>query len=399
MAGHNFISSKCTPDSSLHQIRKWLDNCLQNHPSCSAENESESWVPTRLIEIKPGVSDGTPITRLCLNPNLLGQKYMTLSHCWGPNPAMVGLITTIDNIRRLEESIPWDKLSKTFQDAIILTLKLGINYLWIDSLCIIQQCPEDWIREAKEMQRVYYNSFLNIAATAAEDGRRGCFFDRLSRFMEPLAISLTIEQGSEPETLFPFIEDPPLECGLARQPLIRRCWVMQERILAPRVLHFTDEQLIWECNERQSFEAGFCCTGHILVKLHFKLDAPRRSLRGIQGSSSFADYFDSSDEDEEMPLPYDPRGFQAWSEIVHDYSAASLTNFSDKLVALNGVAERMKIQLNDEYFWGLWRNQLTESLLWKVTRPENAIPPQEHIAPTWSWASINGSSITPMPMT
>ena len=157
---------------------------------------------------------------------------------------MVGLITTIDNIRRLEESIPWDKLSKTFQDAIILTLKLGINYLWIDSLCIIQQCPEDWIREAKEMQRVYYNSFLNIAATAAEDGRRGCFFDRLSRFMEPLAISLTIEQGSEPETLFPFIEDPPLECGLARQPLIRRCWVMQERILAPRVLHFTDEQLI-----------------------------------------------------------------------------------------------------------------------------------------------------------
>lgn len=101
---------------------------------------------------------------------------MTLSHCWGRTQFIT---TTRDTLKQRIAGIALTDLSKTFKDAVSLTRKLGIRYLWIDSLCIIQKDKEDWEREAGKMGAVYSQSFLNIAATSSAEGSGGLFKERL----------------------------------------------------------------------------------------------------------------------------------------------------------------------------------------------------------------------------
>ena len=103
-------------------------------------------------------------------------SYLTLSHCWGRNPIVR---TFKENYAVHREGIAWKALSKTFQDAVILTRRLGYQYLWIDSLCIVQDDPKDWEGQASQMAQIYSNSDLTIAATKSEDESRGCFSNRL----------------------------------------------------------------------------------------------------------------------------------------------------------------------------------------------------------------------------
>lgn len=74
--------------------------------------------------------------------------------------------------------IPWFELPKTFQEAIALTRKLGVRYLWIDSLCIIQDDHHGWEVESAKMATIYSLSYLTIAATHAADSQQGCFSTR-----------------------------------------------------------------------------------------------------------------------------------------------------------------------------------------------------------------------------
>jgi hypothetical protein len=110
---------------------------------------------------------------MVLNPGPI--EYLTLSHCWGKDQIFRLLETNIDQLRK---AIPTNRLPQTFQQAIALTKRMGHRYIWIDSLCIIQDSEDDWHYESSRMGDVYKNSFCNISATAAEDGRMGLFFER-----------------------------------------------------------------------------------------------------------------------------------------------------------------------------------------------------------------------------
>jgi hypothetical protein len=342
------------------------------------------WLPSRLISIAGGVEDD-PSVHLCDSSGIApGAVYTTLSHCWGPDPAAVGITTTIDNIDQMKTSIPWKRLSKTFQDAIKITAKLGIQYLWIDSLCIIQGSKDDWEKEAGQMQDVYSNSFLNIAATGAPDGRVGCLFDRSPVFSKSTGITLSWDMNDKPSTYFPlvFVSQPELQETFTQEPLNNRAWVMQERILSPRMLNFTRHQMVWECNSKFIFEALPKPSRDDRTTPEIKMLSLVKESESLDRNSGWAvDQYNR-----------DLHGF--WWKVVALYAETSLTKNSDKLVAISGVATRLAALMSDNYCWGLWEKTLSRDLLWTPTRkvdPSVRLDPT--IAPSWSWASRNKTGI------
>lgn len=153
-------------DQNWDQIGEWIDLRVDGHKSYQI-GHTERHLPTRLIDV--GKYDGEVTLRLsgCLPQN---PQYLTLSHCWG-NYVIEKL--TIVNLVSMLDRIPAEALNQTFRDAFTVTRKLGLRYIWIDSLCIIQDSFEDWVKEVTQMSKAYSCSFLNIAALDAPDG---CFF-------------------------------------------------------------------------------------------------------------------------------------------------------------------------------------------------------------------------------
>lgn len=156
----------------------WLKTCLSSHRNCQRLRPplSKEWTPSRLIHIK-GVNDLV----LCLQKMgdiPIGVEYATLSHVWGKISDTQRLVLTSENIGSWTRGMPDLKSMKTFDQAIIICQKLGLEYIWIDSLCIIQNSQDDWRHEASLMSMVYKYSKCTITATAANDDTVGCFFDR-----------------------------------------------------------------------------------------------------------------------------------------------------------------------------------------------------------------------------
>lgn len=161
------LNEPMSSTSSLTAAKEWLSTCLEQHGLCSAMHQ---FVPARLIDIgdsqlvQPRLCDDVQTNK--------GIKYMTLSHCWGDDMPMKLLR---ENLEKMKSGIILSQLSKTFQDAIRVTRSLGVRYLWIDALCIIQDSEDDWQQESARMNQTYSASFCNIAATAAPDGSKGLF--------------------------------------------------------------------------------------------------------------------------------------------------------------------------------------------------------------------------------
>lgn len=212
---------------------KWTSSCRSHHVSCPKD---PTFLPTRLVQLHPnGI-------RLVETPTGKKGIYTALSHCWGSAQTSK---TTASTLKSFSQNIDVLHLPKSFQDAILITRKLGIAYIWIDSLCIIQDSAGDWHREASRMENYYSNCFLNISALSARDSNVG-FLNR--RKLAPdvqLQDDLRLRHASRPwGTVF------------YNSPLSQRAWVLQERLLSNRVLHFGDEELFWECSTLSARESS-----------------------------------------------------------------------------------------------------------------------------------------------
>jgi hypothetical protein len=237
--------------SFVNQIQTWTSKCLEDHSTCC-----NSWVlasekrklPTRLLEVSN--DSGNLNVRVISTDQLeLSSSYLTLSHCWGSKK--FATLTTM-SYDAFSQSIPLDDLSRNFRDAIELTLLLECPYIWIDSPCIIQDSNEDWVRESSAMGEIYSHALLNIAATAASDGNGGLFHRNNSLSSQPYIIRMQDEHKTD----FDFV-CYPLNIWVNQvddTPLGKRSWVVQERILSPRVVHFASDQLFWECCEEKYAE-------------------------------------------------------------------------------------------------------------------------------------------------
>lgn len=212
--------------------------CDEKHGCVSTERlpATYSLLPTRLIDV--GDNDTKPI-RLMENVQGSRGKYLALSHRWGDLRKEQRFCTYNANIDRLKEVIDVDELPQNFQDAVRVTRALDIQYLWIDSICIIQDSQVDWESESKKMEDVFSNAYCTIAASSAESSLAGFLGPRAPRD------SVSIQTPSGPLYLAEFIDD--FGSHVENSILSSRGWVLQERALSRRTIYFTKTQIYWEC--------------------------------------------------------------------------------------------------------------------------------------------------------
>jgi hypothetical protein len=388
----------------LSLVQQWLDACHSSHPQCKLTIGSQTRKFFRILDV--GATEDFRDLRLCEADELSNEAaYMTLSHCWGSLKIMT---LTTENHQALKNRIQFDGLPKTFQDAIIVTRSLGIQYLWIDSLCIIQDSEEDWRLQARDMGDIYRYSWCNIAATAARDGRDGLFrySKRNPAYLKHLKVRIADAgqpqvEGVEPEdywemfhpnerTIWQGMAVGYYDCidrelwvrEVSQSPLGRRAWVVQERLLAPRVVHFGADQLFWECNTLKACELypkGLPEVADLLSSAELK--SPDITS-GYSYPKNFATQEDWNDIDS------CPRILKCWYDVVQLYSDTELSFEHDKLVAIAGLVNNFAGRINAKYLAGLWGVHLPRQLLWSTRVP--IARPEQSRAPSWSWASVDG---------
>jgi hypothetical protein len=376
-------SDTTSSTESLRVARDWLRNCLEHHPGCKQSDSGVSWYPTRLLYLGETGNDDTNVRLIHTAQEIPAGPYMTLSHRWGSTDT---LKLTRATMPIFCNTLVLEDLPKTFRDAIIVTKALGIRYLWVDSLCIFQDKDDlsDWSYEAGIMHRVYIFSHCNIFASVSEDSSQGLFRSRNPRSV--YGPKLTIATSGL-ETDMDFIEfhirDYEIwETNITSGILNSRGWVFQERLLAPRALHFGHDQLFWECRQRRACEAYPLTDNSWSDVLEREGPLPREILSPHVRTRTNYDSIQRS-------VP-----FESWKEIVTIYSKKNLTNSGDKLIALSGTARYMSVLMNSQYFAGLWGIYMATQLLWycKPFSTEdttfNSVSPA-YRAPTWSWVSTD----------
>ncbi|TVY81122.1 hypothetical protein LSUE1_G005745 [Lachnellula suecica] len=363
---------------SLGLAKGWLQNCLTSHVQCKNSSVSTPWkLPSRILDVRgPGQPHKVSLHISNRHPLTENIPYATLSHCWGTIP-IIKLLKS--NLEELAEAIDLTTLPKTFLEAIEVTQTLGIRYLWIDSLCIIQDSAEDWKAESALMGDIYQHGMINIAAAVGPNAKAGCFADRDLSLIQP-RIVIDVQGSAH------VIEHPKIwDYSVSGNRLNSRAWVFQERMLSPRTIHFTARQLFWECHETEAcerFPDGFPIQMSRRKYFHFDKNVP--SIRTKPGYKTLF----SKDVVNNPVATMNP-----WSQMIKTYSSCQLTYNSDKLVAISGMANKMQSVTDNSYVAGLWRESLPFDLLWWVTPESSSISvrPPEYIAPTWSWASVTGS--------
>lgn len=304
------------------------------------------------------VSVGQNVVKLVITELLpTTPRYATLSYCWGSKSFTT---LTRDNLSLFLHHIPPDELPPTFCDAIDASRRLGIDYIWIDALCIIQNdadsSPSDWEKESGRMAAIYGGSFVTLAATTATSVHEG-FLHRPQHnlYSGGFIAKVTTDnccriQNFHSQQVYPE--------STTNTHLATRAWALQERLLSSRIIYFGDRGLFWECREHISSE--YLPTG--LPDLLFKKTIGREEK------------------------PWD------WSiDIVSEYSKTKLTRDSDRLPALSGIAARQQQLNGDEYLAGMWKESLTAQLPWQQIGEKSPRPAWR--APTWSWTSIDGQSL------
>ncbi|KAE9370130.1 HET-domain-containing protein, partial [Stipitochalara longipes BDJ] len=348
------IQNVADAEENWELIKKWLYICQKSHTKCRQNKALHRQLPTRLIE----VGDTDMDLRLCETLGLPQEsQYLTLSHSWG------GKVFTTLTRRNFEEflsHIPTDSLSKTFREAIVTTRRLGFKYLWVDSLCIIQGDEVDWTKEASRMEIVYSNSALNIAASAAPNGDFGCFSTRIPGQIYGCTVA-TRDGPANFDTTVWDITVEHMTSKLWNNVLNTRAWVFQETFLAPKTIHFTSGQLLWECVSTRSCET-----------FPNSYDDGTNTLPSVR-----YEYWNESTLSIAIK----------WLSVVIEYSNKKVTFDKDKLVALSGVARLFAARFGTTYIAGLWKEDLITQLIWRTLEQEDG--GVRNSIPSWSWAAVN----------
>jgi hypothetical protein len=290
-----------------------------------------------------------------------------------------GGMTKISNRPSYMKIIPIDSLPLTLRDAVTITRKLGIQYLWIDALCIIQDDDQDWQQESGAMTQIYSNAYLTIAAGSATHCDGGILNkqDRRQLLAVPLKnFSLTTSSLTH-------------HIQKESSPLSRRAWTLQERELSPRILWFFKHMVSFECREEWASEGEPHGQRHLFDKFGVRDRSLHITLglgQGVQGSDG-------------PPLlhPSDHgKVFLCWRTIIEEYSSRELTRASDKLPALSGLAHLVQAAVRSEYAAGLWCNDLLRSLLWRRLRPNIAALSRVQSMPTDAGDEASPSLMRPI---
>ncbi|KAI1739587.1 hypothetical protein F4680DRAFT_459176 [Xylaria scruposa] len=342
-------------------LKEWIRVCDTSHRSCyrfdteEADEKPISTLPTRLVEL------GNPL-RLVKSEYMKISSYVALSHCWGTTKT---LCTTSENITQFMESIDFTSLPKTFRDAIQVTRGIGIKYLWIDSLCIIQDDDDDWEHESTQMEKVFSFAYCTIGVSSSKSSVEGFLHKRCPRSCIQLE---TAENG----TLYVCRNIDNFHRDVDLGELNSRGWVLQERALSRRSIFYTTTQVYWECG------AGIHC--ETLARL-------KNAKAALLGDAKFPN----------SALEYYRDGRQMLVQDLYErYSRLDFTHYWDRPVAILGLQERLAKAFKTKGAYGLFATYFPRLLLWKrfdthyMTRIKQGSG-THRCAPTWSWFSKVGA--------
>jgi hypothetical protein len=369
-------------DRSFAMARGWIEECNLNHENCP--NLDQRPLPTRVLEILPNSTAQDIRVRLHNSDHQLG-KYAALSYCWGgPQP----ITTTRDTESVHHVGITFQKLPQTIKDALLCTLKLGLHYLWVDALCILQDPDslEDKKREIKAMADIYRNAYITIQATNAKSCRDGFLQIRKQRTD---AIRLPCEYADN--RFSDIVVSPAVDIVMPRpglqEPINDRAWTLQEGLLSSRVLIYSEAQLYFKCL------CGFQKDGGQSTWMTYTLGTG--TTRVAQENLSLLGHVQGTAQ----PTAHQIREY--WERVVVDFTARGITDPADKLPALSGVARSFAAHTGDTYLAGCWQMDILYDICW-MPGNDARIPERHHRvlpettrckawrAPTWSWASVDG---------
>ena len=336
-------------------VRRWLENCTSKHTKCQrsfvggyVESQADGIAPQRLLHITSTPESSVPTVRLVDAGCHFQSPYVALSHCWG-TPGKRPICTVKENIEIHKAQVPWSRLSQTFKDACTLCFGLGIHYLWIDSLCIVQDDPADWKQEASIMGRIYEEATFTIAASSAADSSQGLFGVRAANMFAELPYHQ--DQMEKKGSIYAYMPLGSPGLTIERSPLNERAWVLQEYVLSRRTAHFTKQGVIWSCGRdpaatRDEFDGG---GSHVVPN--------------------------------------------TWVAMIRDYSKRKLTFKTDKLVAIQGLASSWSRRYRKTYYNGVFLEDMPHCLRWSWSgmTDERLVRDVGNDIPSWSWASTTGS--------
>jgi hypothetical protein len=222
-------------------VREWLSERMSKHSECSSDNHPLSRLPSRIIDV--GSENEEPHLHISQGECA---PYVTLSHCWGGVPT---LTTTTNTLEDRKQKIALSTFPKTYRDAITITRGLAIKYLWIDSLCIVQDGKNDWEKESLRMAQVYSNAEMLIAASDAANSSEGCLHPREPPWRIHYSHSDSERIDKNPEKILLVYPCPSFLCAILTARLNTRAWCPQEVALSRRTLHCTNSRLYWQCDK------------------------------------------------------------------------------------------------------------------------------------------------------
>jgi hypothetical protein len=329
----------------------------------------------RIIEVS---SEPFVAPKLVSGKGKEGSSYLVLSYCSGDNPPNLNCLT-------LGQDLDLNSLPKTFADAIIITRKLGFQYIWIGSLCT-EQSHNGQAQIYSNMAHIFGQAALMISATRSKDLNSGILYDRVVHYSPGL--------GSNKDRFFRrrnlrWIDE------LEYSPLARRGWAIQERIFAPRILHFTSQQMIWECPSGYNFEASNIpdkITGSGQIRQRYKKSYVQPYITKGLSNSSKSDK--TVDEENERTISYVHR-LEAWHQSLDLFTHGTFSNPLDKLLAIASLAQILNNGQLGDYLAGIWSRNIGYGLAWSRVN-QVLTPSPSYRAPSWSWASVDNPTSSMM---
>lgn len=347
-----------------------MNDCEVNHLACT--QRVNPGLPLRLLRVTwptDMIEHESPHVRLEMTAPGRTYQYVALSHVWTNTKP---LMTVKSNVEEYGNQVPWDQLSQAIREAVILTLALGLEYIWIDSLCIIQKDDLDWENELPRMSNIYGNAAVVFAVHGPDLGFHRAPVLPIRDIGRPDDNPVYCRQKIDHRSIFCAPTDAESWFG--------RAWCMQERIFARRILHFGGfcEELYFECNTEVSCECSR------VNKTSTVTEEEGRTLKAQVTSATAL----IKDQPESAHI-----GHQLWRLYVtccEDYSARGVTFATDTLPAVSALMSSLAPYFGN-YYAGLWQSHLLLCLQWEALYTSECSRHEKFVAPSFSWASRSGA--------
>lgn len=363
------VPSSPASEQTWELVQKQLTECVTNHNKCRAVSESPRSQAKRYLRLDAQSST----LKLVDSSDVQVTEYAALSYCWGKCAGDDLLLATASTIGRLHSGIAVSDLPPALKDAVEVCFRLGLKFLWIDSLCILQDSPDDWREEAAKMADLYEGSLLTIIAASGSSVQES--FLTHPRLPRPYLGDLE-RNGSGRVQVYARVSTEfghhrvassllggPQPIGV--EPIDLRAWTLQERDLSVRTISYTSFEVQWACRTMRACECG---RGRLdtMVQISHMLD--------------------------------DKDVMRTWYEVVKQYTSRSLSFDTDKLPAIAGLARRLAPYIQSRYIAGLWEQDILVGLCWAKTNHASSPSltgryPITYVAPSFSWASVSGVTI------